>query len=113
MHLYLPIILLFIGGLIITVGDVVMKKWVITSLWWWYPLGLVFYLGGLMFLAETYKYRHIAGASLVLVLFNVSILALVSWLYFKEPLAPLQLVGIGFGFVGVILLESHYWLTRV
>lgn len=112
MTIYLPTLLLVLGGLILTVGDLAMKKWVTVHLWW-YPVGLVFYLVGLMFLAETYKYRHIAGASLVLVVFNVSILALASWLYFKEPLAPLQLVGIGFGFVAVILLESHYWLTRV
>jgi len=65
---YFPILLLFIGGVILTAGDLVMKKWVISPNLYLYISGLLIYLVGMMFLVKTYKYENIAVASLIFVI---------------------------------------------
>lgn len=101
----LPIILLLIGGVVLTAGDLIMKKWVVTSSGFLYFAGLAVYLLGLIFLVESFKYKNIAVASTIFVIFNIIILALVSWIYYKETLSILQLVGIIMGITSVIVLE--------
>jgi len=44
-------------------------------------------------------------ASVIFVIFNVVILAIVSWFYFKETLSIWQIMGIVLGLTSVILLE--------
>ncbi|MBS3092369.1 EamA family transporter, partial [Candidatus Pacearchaeota archaeon] len=60
---------------------------------------------GLNFLAQSFKYKNIAVASVIFVIFNVVILAIVSWFYFKETLSIWQIMGIVLGLTSVILLE--------
>lgn len=67
--------------------------------------GFAIYLVGLMFLAQSFKFKNIAVASTIFVIFNVVTLALVSWLYFKEELNPMQIGGMSLGIASVILLE--------
>ncbi|MEI7558347.1 MAG: hypothetical protein WCJ45_06135 [bacterium] len=59
----------------------------------------------MVFLSLSYRYKNIAVASTMLVIFNIITLAIVSWLYFKEALTPMQLIGIGLGIASVIFLE--------
>jgi len=82
-----------------------MKKWVVTNNYWFYAIGMVIYLVGLNFLAQSYKFKNIAVASVIFVIFNVVTLSLVSWFYFKETLSLLQIIGICLGIVAVVLLE--------
>ena len=102
---YFPILLLFIGGVILTAGDLVMKKWVISPNLYLYVIGLLIYLVGLMFLVKTYKYENIAVASLIFVIFNIVTLLIFSWFYFKEPLSTMQIIGLFLGIVSITLLE--------
>ncbi|MBI5037532.1 MAG: hypothetical protein HZC01_02410 [Candidatus Kerfeldbacteria bacterium] len=102
---WLPLLLLGIGGAILTVGDIVMKYWVESQRRPLYVMGLIIYLGGLVFLAESFKYKNIAVASTIFVISNVTLLAIVSWLLFKEQLSWWELVGIALGITSVILLE--------
>jgi multidrug transporter EmrE-like cation transporter len=98
-------ILLLIGGIILTVGDILMKKWVSSNNYVFYIVGMIVYLVGMNFLAQSFKYKNIAVASVIFVIFNVVTLSIVSWLYFKETLSALQIVGIVVGLCSVILLE--------
>lgn len=98
-------ILLLIGGIILTIGDIVMKKWVTNNNYVFYIVGLIVYLIGLNFLAQSFKYKNIAVASVIFVIFNVVTLSLVSWLYFKETLSLFQIIGIVLGICSVIILE--------
>ncbi len=98
-------ILLLIGGIILTVGDIFMKKWVNTNSYLFYFIGLAIYLIGLNFLAQSFKYKNIAVASVIFVIFNVVTLAIVSWIYFKEALSPLQISGIVIGIISIVVLE--------
>ena len=102
---YFPILLLFIGGLILTAGDLVMKKWVITPHFYLYIIGLLIYMIGMMFLVETYKYENIAVASLIFIIFNIITLLIFSWFYFKEPLSLMKIVCLLLGIISITLLE--------
>ena len=60
-----PLFILFIGGLILTAGDIVMKKWVLSSAIPTYLLGMVLYIIGLNFLAYSFRFKDIAIASVL------------------------------------------------
>jgi multidrug transporter EmrE-like cation transporter len=105
MTTYLPLILLFAGGVILTAGDIVMKKWVSNHNALFFMIGLAIYLCGLVFLVHSYKYKNIAVASTMFVIFNVVTLSFVSWFYFKEGLSVLQMIGIIMGLGAVVVLE--------
>jgi len=99
------ITLLFIGALIDTGGDIIMKSWVESSRKVTFFIGLAVYLIGLIFLALSYRYENIAVASTIFIVFNVTTLATVSWFFFRESLTPLQVGGILLGIASVALLE--------
>lgn len=102
---FLPFIILFIGGSVLTVGDIVMKKWVVDNNSFLFIIGLAIYLVGLVFLAFSFKYKNIAVASVLLVIFNVLSLLFVSWFYFREKISLLQLAGIALALIAVVILE--------
>jgi multidrug transporter EmrE-like cation transporter len=102
---YLPLILLFVGGSVLTIGDIVMKKWVANNNVFLFIGGLAIYLVGLIFLAYSFKYKNIAAASTIFVVFNIITLSIVSWFYFKETLSTVQLIGIAFGIFSIAFLE--------
>jgi multidrug transporter EmrE-like cation transporter len=97
---------LVFGGILLTIGDIVMKEWVNTNNKLYFLIGLAFYIVSLICLAMTFHEKNIAVASMMLIIFNVITLALVSWLMFKEPLSSRQLVGLGLGIATIILMES-------
>lgn len=101
----IPLVLLFSGAVIDTLGDVIMKSWVESNRRIVFVIGLVVYMAGITLLAKSYRYENIAVASVIFVIFNVVILAIVSWLHFKEPLTPVQIGGILMGIAAVALLE--------
>jgi len=82
-----------------------MKKWVVTNSVYLYIGGMLIYLVGLNFLAQSFKYKNIAVASIIFVLFNIILLAIVSWFYFKEKLSALQIVGLIVGIAAIVILE--------
>lgn len=101
----MAIFLLFIGGSILTFGDIFMKKWVDTDILKYLIIGFIGYMIGMMFLVATFKSKNIAVASVIFILFNIFTLALVSHFYFKEPLSSWQIVGLLVGLLSVVILE--------
>jgi multidrug transporter EmrE-like cation transporter len=99
------LILVLIGGLILTVGDVLMKQWSINNNWLTFSIGLLIWTIGLVFLAFSFKTKNIAVASLIFSLSNVIFLTILSWLYYKEPLTTYQIIGIFLGSGSIIFLE--------
>lgn len=102
---YLPIVILATGGIILTVGDLVMKKWVNTNSTIFYVIGLFIWIIGLLFLAEGFKFKNIAVASLIFNIINIVTLVIFSWVYFKENLSTTEMIGIFLGILAIILLE--------
>lgn len=97
--------LLFVGGIILTVGDIVSKVWVEKGNMWFYWIGLTIYMIGMNFLMQSFKFKNIAVASMIFVLFNIITLSLISWFYFKEKLSVIEIIGICLGLASVIILE--------
>jgi len=99
------LLLVLIGGLILTIGDIVFKKWAISGDWKTFLFGLSIWTIGLVFLAFSFKYKNIAIASLIFSLSNVILLTLISYFYFNESITALQFIGIILGITAVVLLE--------
>ena len=99
------LLLVLIGGLILTVGDIVFKNWAINNSWLTFIFGLFIWTIGLVFLALSFKYKNIAIASLIFSLSNVISLTVISWLWYNEGLTTNQLIGIILGIIAVIFLE--------
>lgn len=95
---------LAIGGLLLTIGDVVFKFWAKEALARYYVSGLALYLMGMLCLVESFKTHNMAVASAIFVVVNIVTLAIVSWLYFAEPLTSQQMVGISLAIVAVFFL---------
>lgn len=101
----LPLLLVFIGGIILTVGDIAMKKWVDSNDVYIYLLGMFIYFIGMNFLSVSFKYKNIAVASTFLVIFNVVSLIILSWILFEEKITLTQMIGILLGIIAVAVLE--------
>ena len=52
------LLLVLIGGLILTVGDIVFKNWAINNSWLTFIFGLFIWTIGLVFLALSFKYKN-------------------------------------------------------
>ncbi|MBX9809723.1 hypothetical protein K2X92_05025 [Candidatus Gracilibacteria bacterium] len=96
---------LFIGGILLTLGDIALKKWAISDKYMFYGLGLFLYLIGIIFFSFTLREKNLAIANTILVTVNIISLACVSHFYFEEKLSIVQLGGIILCMIGVIMLE--------
>ena len=98
-------LILFGGALFLTAGDIVFKYWSGHGHAVLYGIGLALYLVGLIFLVRSYKFANIEVASALIVIFNIIILTIVGWLYFKEHISGTEILGIMAGLVSIFLLE--------
>lgn len=103
--------LLFVGGTFLTIGDVSMKKWMLTysenffTDHLYYIVGMIFYISGLTMFAFTLKHKNLAIATIMLVFFNVFTISIVGYFFFGERFSVTQIVGILVGLLSVTLLE--------
>ena len=102
---WFALIIIAIGGVFLTIGDLFMKKWVVSNSWVIYAFGMVLWFVGLNFLAFSFKFKNIAVASVMFMLFNVLSLLLFSYFYFKEGLSFYEITGLVFGIIAIVLLE--------
>ena len=99
---------LIIGGVLLTIGDIVFKFWIERSepyVSFLYAGGLFLYMLGAIFLIETYKTENIATATAIFIIVNIVTLALVSWLYFHDNLTCLQMIGLMLAICSIVLIE--------
>lgn len=100
-----PLTLLFIGGLILTAGDIIAAQWIRLGGNYLYFLVTLFYFTGMVFLVNSYKSEDIPVASIILVIFNVVILIFAGILFFGESINLLKIIGIVLCFISIFLLE--------
>jgi multidrug transporter EmrE-like cation transporter len=117
------ILSLITGGVLLTVGDLFMKAWAVSTnkynyfigIFFWilgsvstnkynYFIGIFFWILGSLFLAWTYKYENLAIATLFYIIVNILTLALVSSFYYHEPLSIKQTIGLLLGLVSIFLI---------
>jgi multidrug transporter EmrE-like cation transporter len=104
MH-YFPLALVFIAGVILTIGDIILKEWVVKSYNTFYIAGLFLYFISMNLLAQSYKYEDIAVASVAMVIFNVVTLTIVGYFVFHENITVYEVSGIVLGIISITLLE--------
>lgn len=97
--------LLFIGGVVLTLGDLVATKWIRFGGGYLYFLVFVFYLFGMMLLVRSYKSEDIPVASLIMVIFNIIILFFAGFFLFDESINLTKIIGILLCFISIFLLE--------
>ncbi len=100
-----PILILAIGGILLTIGDMIFKVWTQSQQAYLFAAGFSLYVLGLIFLVESYKYTNIAIASAIFIIFNLLSLSIMTWWYFNEPLSKFQIVAMIFTVMAVILFE--------
>ncbi len=100
-----PLLILFSGGIILTIGDIFAAWWVREISGYFYFVVIIFYLIGMMLLVKSYENKNISVASLILVLFNVIILFFVGIFIFGETVNIFKIIGILLCFVSLYLLE--------
>jgi multidrug transporter EmrE-like cation transporter len=98
--------LLIVGGVILTIGDIIMKKWTVTNEAGAYLMGMAVYLVGMHFLAHSFKYKSMATASTIFVVINVVTLIIFSWVYFKEPVSIYKCIGIALAVLAIWFMEK-------
>jgi multidrug transporter EmrE-like cation transporter len=96
---------LFVWGILLTLGDIALKKWAVDNLYFYYGLWLFLYLIGIIFFAMTLRSKNLAVANIILLAVNIVSLTLVSYFYFKEELTLTQLIGIVLATIGIVLVE--------
>ena len=82
-----------------------MKEWVLKNENWLFIVGLIIYIIGLILLSFSFKYKNIAVASMVFVIFNILTLLIISWIVFGESPTYLQIFGMLLGIASIIVLE--------
>lgn len=101
----IPILLIIAGGLIVTVGDVFIQKWVDGQPISYYIIGLIIYTVAGALLAYSFKYKSIVIASVLYILVNIITLLFVNAYYFNQSLTPMQYIGVFFGIMCIVFLE--------
>ena len=102
-----PLLILLAGGIILTAGDVLMKKWSVSNDPFLYAAGMVLYLISLNFLAYSFKLKDIAIASALFVIFNILSLAAIGYFFFDEKLSVSKMIGLLLFTAAVILFEME------
>ncbi len=105
---YLPFLILFVSGLVLTVGDLVFKSWVTKGMGYsfLYVFGVIAYLIGSLLLVESYKHDvNIVVAGIVQILLNTIILVIFTYFYFHEPLTAKQIIGIILAVISLYLIR--------
>lgn len=82
-----------------------MKKWAEENKNIFYISGLLIWIIGLNFLAHSFKYKNIAVASMIFVLFNIITLYIISWFYFHEKINMQAIIGMIMGIMSIVILE--------
>lgn len=103
---------LIIVGIGLVVGDLLMKNWIIAGASFKnlsvaiYLSALIVYSGSLTLYAYQLRTMNFGIATIVPILINIVVVALISFFYYKEALSLSQSIGI-FLAVGAVILFSR------
>ena len=99
------LLLLALGGIVLTLGDLVMKKWILNDSLIYYFFGLAIWVIGLNFLALSFRYKSIAVASIMLIIFNTITLLIAGYLLYGEKISAQEMAGIVLGLLAIGLMD--------
>lgn len=100
------ILLIFIAGLLLTVGDLILRSWVDNQdVWRLYVFGVIFYFIALNFLARSYRFENIAIASVIMEVFNIITYLAISYWKFGDTISRLEVAGLLLGIAAITCFE--------
>lgn len=89
-----------------TISDVCAKYWGITNNQSWLYVGMTVNLLTMFFYMYAIRLGGIAITSSVVLLITIAISVVIGFHFFNEPISVSQWVGIGLGFVAVVLISG-------
>jgi len=104
--MHFGLLLTFSAGILLTIGDFTLRFWTNnTHIWKWYILGVLIYFLALNILAQSYRFRNIAIASLIMEIVNLGTYLLISHWKFGDVLSWMELTGVVLGIAAIICFE--------
>jgi len=98
-------LLLIIGGLVLTAGDIFIKKWTIDNSLLNFFIGLIFWIIALLLLAYSFKFVNIVSATFIEILVNIITLVFADYFFFKDPITHPEIFGILIGFIAIYIIR--------
>jgi len=98
-------LLLILGGLILTIGDIFIKKWTIDNGLFNFFFVITLWIIALLLLAYTFRFMNIVSATFIEILVNVITLVFADYFFFKDPITRPEIIGIVVGFIAIYILE--------
>lgn len=83
-----------------------MKKWSVDGGSWLYAAGMALYLLGLNLLAFSFRYKDIAVASTLLIIFNILSLTAAGVFLFDETLSASKVTGLLLFTIAILCFEA-------
>jgi len=102
---YFFIFLVIVVGLLEVVGDVLFKEWIIHNKKSLLLIGVVFYMAATIFWAFSLKYQSLSKAVVIFAVLTLIVGVLVGVFFYKEPLTPLNIIGVVLGLASIVLIE--------
>lgn len=99
------IAMIVVGGILLTVGDVVLNNWIQAHGWKYFFIGEAFYIIATVILALSFKYKNVAVATLMGIMINIVTLVAFNYFFLHYKMSFLQMAGAGLGVVAFIMLE--------
>ena len=103
----IPLFILSFGGITVTAGDIFMKKWTVFGNLYLYITGIALYLIGMNLLACSFKFKSIATASIIFIIFNIVSLSFAEYILFEEEISKQKIIGIFLSILTIIILETE------
>lgn len=98
-------ILLILGGFILTAGDVFIKKWTIDNSVLNFLIGIFFWIIALLLLAYSFKSINMVSATFIEILVNIITLVIADYFFFKDPITITEIIGIIIGLIAIYILK--------
>jgi multidrug transporter EmrE-like cation transporter len=76
-----------------------------TNVWKWYVFGILIYFISLNLLAQSYRFKNIAIASLIMEIVNLATYLGVSYWKFGDVLSKMEITGVILGIGAIICFE--------
>jgi multidrug transporter EmrE-like cation transporter len=102
---YFFIILVIIVSILEVAGDILFKEWSIQKKNIYLIIGTILYMGATIFWALSLKYQNLSKAVVIFGVLTVIIGVLVGVFIYKEPISTLNVIGVIFGLICIVLLE--------
>lgn len=99
------LILLLIGVLFESVGDILFKYWSINSKNVFLIIGVLFYTVSTVVWAYSLRLEYLSKAITIFTVLNLIIIILVGIIFFKEDVSTVNKVGMLLGVISVVLMQ--------